>query len=284
MIKDIAHIAMNPLNMEKSLDFYCNVLGFERVFELPHEDGTPWIIYLKINKGHFLEMFYGGVNDRDYAYDFEKTGYNHLCIDCGDIQAKAQELYEKGILEAPVTGFERDLNPNLWIHDPDGNAIEFVEYQPGAIHFIENGTQGYELGGVNYKGIAHAAFVCKDIEASTEFYSKHLGFKHIYTLDHAETGKPWINYMQVRPGVYLELFHNGIGENPADWTSRGFQHICLETDDLIGEVERLRSEGIVIDDEPKTSGDKNWQAWIHDPDGNKIELMMIDPDSPQAKA
>ena len=34
----------------------------------------------------------------------------------------------------------------------------------------------------------------------------------------------------------------------------------------------------------KTSTDKNWQAWIHDPDGNKVELMMIDPDSPQAKA
>lgn len=30
--------------------------------------------------------------------------------------------------------------------------------------------------------------------------------------------------------------------------------------------------------------DKNWQAWIHDPDGNKVELMMIDPESPQAKA
>ncbi|MBQ0000033.1 MAG: VOC family protein [Clostridiales bacterium] len=283
MITDIAHIAMNPLDMDKSIKFYTEVLGFKKVFELPHEDGTPWIIYLKINKGHFLEMFYGGTLDRDYAYDPKKVGYYHLCIDCGDIKAKAQELFEKGVLEAPVTGFERDKNPNLWIHDPDGNAIEFVEYQPDCIHFEELGTQGYELGGENYKGIAHAAFVVKDIDASMDFYCNHLGFKHIYTLND-ENGNPWLNFLQVRPGVYLELFLNGEGENPASWTARGFTHVCLETDDLIGEVERLRAEGIEIDDEPKTSADKNWQAWIHDPDGNMIELMMIDPESPQALA
>ena len=49
-------------------------------------------------------------------------------------------------------------------------------------------------------------------------------------------------------------------------------------------VEALRGKGAPIDVEPKQGGDKNWQAWTHDPDGNKIELMKISPESPQAKA
>lgn len=52
----------------------------------------------------------------------------------------------------------------------------------------------------------------------------------------------------------------------------------------IAALEHLRSIGVEIAQEPKTAADHNWQAWINDPDGNKIELMMLAPDSPQSKA
>lgn len=67
MIKDIAHIAMNPLDMDKTVEFFDKVFGWKKVFELHKENGDPWIIYLKICKGHFLELFYGGQNE--YAAD-----------------------------------------------------------------------------------------------------------------------------------------------------------------------------------------------------------------------
>ena len=41
--------------------------------------------------------------------------------------------------------------------------------------------------------------------------------------------------------------------------------------------------GVVIDREPKLGLDHNWQAWISDPDGNKIELMQLAEDSPQRR-
>lgn len=281
-VKGIAHIALNPLNMEKSLEFYCGVLEMEKAFELRDEAGNPWIIYLKICKNHFLELFYGGENDRDYAYDFKKTGYNHLCISVGDIRSLAKTLYEKKIIDSKEPGVERDLNENLWIHDPDGNAVEFVQYNPQSPQMKSNKGE-YPYGGNGYTGFGHAAFVVKDMEKSLEFYCGKLGLQLIYTLNDEE-GKPWLNYLRICDGTYLELFFDGQGENPATWKSRGFQHLCLETEDLFQSVDFLRSEGIVLDDEPKQSADLNWQAWIHDPDGNKIELMQIDPESPQAKA
>jgi lactoylglutathione lyase len=60
-----------------------------------------------------------------------------------------------------------------------------------------------------------------------------------------------------------------------------FRHICLLTDDLRADVERLRQQGIAIEIEPKEGLDHNLQAWIRDPDGNAIELMQISEASPQ---
>ena len=99
MIKDIAHIALNPLDMDKTVAYFDNVFGWKKVFELHKDNGDPWIVYLKICKGHFLELFYDGKNDRDYAFDFKKTGYNHLCVTVGNIRKTLQEIYEKVVYE-----------------------------------------------------------------------------------------------------------------------------------------------------------------------------------------
>lgn len=105
MIKDIAHIALNPLDMDRTVAYFDNVFGWKKVFE-PHKDnGDPWIVYLKICKGHFLELFYDGKNDRDYAFDFRKTGYKE-----------------------PKTS--SDKNWQAWIHDPDGNKVELMMIDP----------------------------------------------------------------------------------------------------------------------------------------------------------
>lgn len=34
MIKDIAHIALNPLDMDKTVSYFDNVFGWKKVFEL----------------------------------------------------------------------------------------------------------------------------------------------------------------------------------------------------------------------------------------------------------
>lgn len=283
MIKDIAHVALNPLDMDRSVAFFENVFGWKKSFELHHDNGDPWIVYMKICKGHFLELFYDGINDRDYAFDFKKTGYNHLCVTVGNIRKTLQEIHKKGYIDSPEPETEKSKCRNRWLYDPDGNGIELQEYTPECIQMQSNEAP-YEFGQDGYVGIGHACFVCRDIKASLDFYCTKLGMKLVGIQENDE-GKPWIHYVRIADGVYLELLPDGQGENPnIGWNSRGFNHLCVETDNLIEDVEHLRSIGVGIDQEPKTSADLNWQAWIHDPDGNKIELMMIHPDSPQAKA
>lgn len=283
MIRDIAHVALNPLDMDRSVAFFENVFGWKKSFELHHDNGDPWIVYMKICKGHFLELFYDGINDRDYAFDFKKTGYNHLCVTVGNIRKTLQEIHKKGYIDSPEPEIEKSKCKNRWLYDPDGNGIELQEYTPECIQMQSNEAP-YEFRQDRYVGIGHACFVCRDINASLDFYCTKLGMKLVGIQENDE-GKPWIHYVRIADGVYLELLPDGQGENPnIGWNSRGFSHLCLESDSLLEDIERLRSIGVEIDQEPKTGSDLNWQAWIHDPDGNKIELMMIHPDSPQAKA
>ena len=61
-------------------------------------------------------------------------------------------------------------------------------------------------------------------------------------------------------------------------------HMCLETDDVAELVKQLEAAGVALLMPLKLALDGNWQAWIEDPDGNRIELMQMDPDSLQLKA
>lgn len=133
------------------------------------------------------------------------------------------------------------------------------------------------------KGIAHLALKVADMDRSIEFYVEKLGLEKAFTMDD-EDQNPWIVYLKVAPGMFLELFYGGQGQAVSGNTGAGFMHLCLECEDVSKTVETLKRRGVTIDVEPRQGKDKNIQAWVSDPDGNAIELMQIGPDSPQAKA
>ena len=125
------------------------------------------------------------------------------------------------------------------------------------------------------KGIAHSAVTVKNMNESIRFYTKALGFHQAFELKNPETDAPWIVYLSICPGQFLELFYGGENGNPWEDTQIGFNHLCLEVDDIFAMVERVREAGYPIDAEPKLGSDHNWQAWIKDPNGVRIELMQI---------
>jgi lactoylglutathione lyase len=61
-------------------------------------------------------------------------------------------------------------------------------------------------------------------------------------------------------------------------------HMCLEIDDVVALIKELEAVGIPLLLPYKVAVDGNPQAWIEDPDGNRIELMQMAPDSMQLKA
>ena len=131
-------------------------------------------------------------------------------------------------------------------------------------------------------GIAHIAINAKDMEKSLDFYTRILGFTKAFSMEHHETGKPWIEYLQAG-NQFVELFYNGTEDNPWRSSLRGFNHLCLQVDDIYTTVKQIEETGYLMDQPVKQGRDTNLQAWLTDPDGIRIELMQISSQSPQGK-
>jgi len=114
--------------MEKSLDFYCNVLGLSRAFVLSNDKGEPWIHYLKAAEGQFVELFY--VSAYEPPFETDKLSCHHICLEVDDIEAVCGHIRDLGypIDTAPMQG--SDLNRQAWLRDPDGNRIELMQMHP----------------------------------------------------------------------------------------------------------------------------------------------------------
>jgi lactoylglutathione lyase len=132
-------------------------------------------------------------------------------------------------------------------------------------------------------GIGHTAYRIKDLDASLRFYCGLLGFKEMFRLKR-DTGEDWLVYLRVNDTTYVELFPGGEEQVTVTPKSIAYTHLCLTVDDLRATLKELASHGLEITGEPKQGRDGNWQYWVTDPDGNRIELMQMMPDSLQAKA
>jgi len=129
-------------------------------------------------------------------------------------------------------------------------------------------------------GLGHLAFTVSDMEKSKDFYVNGLGFVHAFTLKDGD-GNPWIEYFKVTDGQFIELFYAKDGFEPKNGS---YQHLCLEVDDCEATAKELEKRGLTLIHQPRQGMDGNTQAWVADPDGNRIELMQISPTSPQAYA
>ena len=128
--------------------------------------------------------------------------------------------------------------------------------------------------------ITHLAYRVSDMKKSLEFYVDKLGFDHAFSIPNDQE-EPWIEYIKVSGGQFIELFYP-----EGDYSAKegSYLHLCLQVEDLHEVVRKVEAAGVEVWSGPAQGKDSNWQAWISDPDGNKIELMQISPQSPQYKA
>ena len=132
------------------------------------------------------------------------------------------------------------------------------------------------------KALAHVCFTVKDLDASEAFYRDILGLAPAFDFLNEE-GCRFGTYMHIGRSSpassrsFLEMF---IGEASGAVPGQSFQHLCLEVEDVAAAVEELRARGVEATD-PYFGADGSWQAWLSDPDGNRIELHSYTAESKQ---
>jgi lactoylglutathione lyase len=130
-IVGLAHVAIKVTDLDRSLDFYINKLGFPEMLRLHKDDGSTWLVYLRITDDQYLEVFPGAENDRAPGWD--ANGMNHMCLAVADIDAVIERIEAAGISLLLPLKLAVDGNRQAWIEDPDGNRIELMEMDANSL-------------------------------------------------------------------------------------------------------------------------------------------------------
>ncbi|OCJ17342.1 hypothetical protein A6U87_20885 [Rhizobium sp. AC44/96] len=139
-----------------------------------------------------------------------------------------------------------------------------------------------------FVGFTHVALKVIDIHSQLRFYEEVMGFTEMFRLNNAD-GSLFLVYLRINDQQYLELFPGAVGTDTPSPDARGYQHICLDVEDLDLVVAKLRERGATmclwhedlsgiygVEGTAITLGrDGNRQSWVKDPEGNRIELMEL---------
>lgn len=129
----------------------------------------------------------------------------------------------------------------------------------------------------------HVALRVKNIDKTLDFYCRGLGFAEAFRIKN-DDGSLRIVYLHISDGQYLELCLGGDRRpNFDDKKSVGVRHIAFTVENLERSKKEMEERGVKFDSEILKLRDNNFTAYLFDPDGNKLELVQLTPDSPHYK-
>ena len=126
-------------------------------------------------------------------------------------------------------------------------------------------------------GLDHIVLRVRDLEASLGFYGDLLGMERI-RVDEWRAGKVNFPSLRVSEGTIIDLFPLASDATEAGRDERrNLDHYCLqvapeEWEGLLGELQRL---GVAPGGDPLQrwgARGRGTSVYIHDPDGNQLEL------------
>ena len=135
-------------------------------------------------------------------------------------------------------------------------------------------AQGNRLSGMN--GVNHVGISVSNFDESMAFFTQKMGFREAFTLRN-DKGEPMLAYLQASRDTFVELMPANANRPP------GLSHFGLGVDDIRATIATLRQRGVTVQD-PRASSAKSMIAIISAPDGVRIELTELGPESLSTKA
>ena len=172
-IKMISHLGFNCKDIHKTLQFYRDIMGCTVKFTLTYKDMTDaviaeaeaagkkvpgyakwlqrmgdklWCVYLEWSEGSFIELFsIVGANKRRIPGKRD-LNYTHYSLEVEDLEAFRKEVIARGgakFIEGPIVkGVDNALQ--MWMHDPDGNRFEVMQYLPDSMQYVGGPIRGID--------------------------------------------------------------------------------------------------------------------------------------------
>lgn len=121
MLKRLSHACLGSTNLPRTIAFYQELIGCAVAHEFRNAAGELYGVFLSCRNGTFLEFF----NEQEP----KPPGglFRHLCFEVDDIEDIAAAARKRG-LNAEIKRGRTDHILQFFVHDPDGNMIEFQQH------------------------------------------------------------------------------------------------------------------------------------------------------------
>jgi len=267
-ITGVAHIALYAHDVDRSLAFYKDLLGYDEPFRLEKAGGGLALTFLKVNDRQFVEIF----PEREAGTD----RLNHIALETDDAEAMRAYLASRGVKVPERVPVGRIGNANFTVIDPDGHGVEIVEYRPDGRTTRGKGEHLPETR--VSRRMRHVGVAVGSLEKALAFYGDVLGFREFWRGSASGRELSWVN-MRVPDGDdYVEFM---LYKTPPDAARLGtMHHLCLEVRDVGQTLKDLEArparKGYRRALEVRTGVNRRRQLNLFDPDGTRVELMEPD--------
>lgn len=265
-ITGISHVGFFVSDLQKAMEFWHDLLGYEQYFTLPTKDGSGTrIAFLRVNDRQHIELFTD-------PPPHPPSMLSHIAFTVDHAQAMKDYLRAKGIVFDAMPVVKTKAGDLAFeVQDPDGTIVEFVERLPGG---VERSTAGRFVSPSRISAkIYHLGFLVGNTPKALAFYHDVLGFEETWRGSPNPQQLSWIN-MRVPDGSdYVEFML--YADKPSGWGTKN--HIALSVPDVAKAVADLAARpafaayGKPL--KPQVGINQKRQVNLYDPDGTRAELM-----------
>ena len=142
-LKEIGHVLLRVLDLERSKKFYSEVLGFQVLEEDPEHGGTFMALP---GQSHAIDLF--PVKDLEAAHRQTPgaRGLGHIAFRV-ESEAALREAYatlhEHGV--EVTRAVDHESQKSVYFLDPDGNALEIYYELPEALAMFARGRHDQDV-------------------------------------------------------------------------------------------------------------------------------------------
>jgi lactoylglutathione lyase len=251
-------------DMEKSIHFYRNVLGYSDVSRETGPAGAARRVFVDINRVQYVELLPEVKPNTDRL---ERFGFV-----TDDVEAMRVYLASRGV-EVPAGTATGPRGVRCFaVKDPDGHVLEFVEQRPAS---PARGV-GTDLADDRVSGcLMHVGFITYSLQASMAFYRDILGCVETWRGSRDHKTLSWVQLKLPDSVDYIEFML--YDEFPSLERLGVLNHYGLEVPDIRNARELLAGRtgyaGYTRPLEPVIGACHHRLMNTFDPDGTRAEYM-----------
>jgi catechol 2,3-dioxygenase-like lactoylglutathione lyase family enzyme len=125
-IQGFEHVAVYAVNIDESVRFYREAMGFEELRRVPNGDNT--LVYMKVTDTSAIELFDYDTPVAYHEHPGGSSGVAHICLGVAGIEAWNERLISYGVeFTLPLCALAHLGKKVLLFKDPNGVVIELCE-------------------------------------------------------------------------------------------------------------------------------------------------------------